>query len=180
MSWDLYLVPPEHAQDAGHWLETVAESPADSGAARRHGQAVRAQRPELLLQGPLADGGWQLVTSDEGWPLTVDLDGRSATVNVSFWDLGSDSSQVGDLLTDLVQTLRAQAGFVAYDPQEDRVVEAREVRELFERWHPQGVATAERIRHDLDSDSGWREILLSRWTAVLVAGLLLLALRRLL
>ena len=159
MSWDLYLVPSEHGDDAGEWLESIAEAASDSDAARRHGEAIRDLRPELVLHGPFADGSWQLLPANDASPLAINLDGRSATIKVAFWDLGGETTNVGQLVADVARALEREAGFVAFDPQEDRVVPADEVWHLFERWHPHGVATAQRLRAELESRPLHRRLL---------------------
>ena len=140
MSWDLYLVPEEHAGDAPEWLESIAEESGDGAAAAGHAAAVRARRPELETFEP--DGGDYLELSapeGSGLPVQVFLDGRHAAVSVAYWDVGERASELADLVLDVVGALRERTDWVAFDPQEDRIVDESELRASFLGGHEHGV-----------------------------------------
>jgi hypothetical protein len=132
MSWDLDVVPHEHASDPNEWLERLVGTPGDTEAARAHAAAVLATRPELEASEPDEDGAIELGPSEEsGLPLQVFLDGRHASLNVPYWDLGDRTDALGDLVEDVVRAIVDHTGWVPFDPQEGGVVELDEVRENF-------------------------------------------------
>lgn len=140
MSWDLYLVPEEHADDAHEWLESLVGQAGDGGAATDHAAAIRARRPELETFEPEEGGYLELSASEEsGFPLQVYLDGHHAAVSVAYWDMGERTVDLADFVADVVEALRYRTGWVAFDPQEDRVVDLQEVRRAFVSGHEHGV-----------------------------------------
>ena len=146
MSWDLYLVPREHAEDPGEWLESIAESPADAAAARAQAEAVHALQPELEVGPEDEDGAVELWTPEEsGLPVQVWLDGRHAAINVAYWDLGDRTAELADLVHEIAATLAAATGWAIYDPQEDRVLGLDELRDAFAAGHAEGVAHVKQI-----------------------------------
>jgi hypothetical protein len=145
VSWDLYLVPPEHAENHGDWLESlvVGDVPADREAAAAHARAVIARRPELERFESDADGTIELsAPEDSGLPLQVLLDGRHASVGVAYWDLGDRKNELATLLVDVVSALQEHTGWVACDPQQDRVVAVDELPAAFAEGHGAGVGIA--------------------------------------
>lgn len=140
MSWDLYVVPPEHAEDPGEWLESVAEEPGDAAAARDHARLVRERRPELQELEPDESGTIELSAPEQsGLPFQVLLDGRHAGINVAYWDLGDRTEALADLVEDVVTALTAHTGWIAFDPQEDRPLDLHELRAAFSGGHAAGV-----------------------------------------
>ena len=140
MSWDLDVVPRAHSSEPGEWLESLVGTPGDAEAAREHAAAIRAARPELEASEPDEDGAMELGTTEEsGLPLQVFLDGRHASLNVPYWDLGERTGELSELVEDVVRALVERTGWVAYDPQEGRAVEVEELRETFLASHEQGV-----------------------------------------
>jgi hypothetical protein len=149
VSWDLYLVPPERARAAGEWLESIADEPGDAAAAAGHAAAIRARRPELETFEPDEGGYLELSSPEEsGLPFQVYLDGRHAAISVAYWDLGERESELADIVADVVDTISQQTGWVAYDPQDDRVVGPGELRAAFLGGHEDGVGLVEQIAAD--------------------------------
>ena len=138
MSWDLYLVPPEHGDDLGEWLE-AAEETGDVEAARRHAEAACVRRPELELGGPYGDAYQLMLPEASGFPLDVGLYGNHASISVSYWDLGDRAPELGKIVEDIVDAVIKETGWLIYDPQEDRIVGIDEVRGLFGSGHAHGV-----------------------------------------
>jgi len=139
VSWDLYLVPAEAANDASSWLEEAAEREVDEQAARRHADVVLGRRQQLELFGP-SEYGYEL-SEPEGspFPLQVGLHGDHASISVAYWDLGEREAELGEVVVELVSALRQETGWVAFDPQSDRIVELDELRREFASGHAYGV-----------------------------------------
>jgi hypothetical protein len=138
VSWDLYLVPPEAARDPGAWLEEAAGREVDAEAARRHADVVLARR-QLELFGP-SEYGYELSEPDGSpFPLEVGLHGDHASVSVAYWDLGDREAELGDIVVEIVSALRDETGWIAFDPQSDRVVDLDELRREFASGHAHGV-----------------------------------------
>ncbi len=123
-------MPADHGGAPGEWLEEAAEE-GDVKAARLHGEALVARRPELQLGGPFGDGYQLTLPEDSGFPLDVGLYGNHASISVAYWDLGDRTAELGRLVEEIVTGLAEETGWVAYDPQEDRVVGPGEVAALF-------------------------------------------------
>lgn len=140
MSWDLEFVPPEALSDVAEWLEQ--ERAADEAQARRHGEAVVAAVPGLELAGPF-DGSFQVVSRRDDVPLTIDLDGHSAVMNVAYWPGVTETSAAA--VAEIAAALAAAGPFVLFDPQSGAAVEPAEVEDAFRRQHPRGAAIAARI-----------------------------------
>ena len=139
MSWDIYLVPAEHADDAPEWLESLVGEPADGAAAAGHAAAIRVRRPELEPF-EAEEGIVELSAPEESeLPLQVFLDGRHAAVSVAYWDLGERTPELAELVVDVVDALMRHTGWMPYDPQEDRVVHPEELRATFLGGHEHGV-----------------------------------------
>jgi hypothetical protein len=148
VSWDLYLVPREHAEDHEEWLESlvVDEVPADGEAAEEHARAVVARRPELESSGPGDDGTVELTAPEEsGLPFQVLLDGRHASIGIAYWDLGERQDELAGMLADVVSALQERTGWLAFDPQEGREVGIEELRRLFADGHATGVGLVQEI-----------------------------------
>jgi hypothetical protein len=148
MSWDLYLVPQEHAGDAPEWLESlvVGEVPGDLAAAREHAHLVMARRPDLERFGPDESGAIMLSTPEpSGLPFQVLLDGHHAGINIAYWNLGDRTQALADLVEDVVAALTDQTGWVAFDPQEDRALDLPELRATFIGGHAAGVEYVDEI-----------------------------------
>ena len=148
MSWDLYLVPREHADDPGEWIESVVvdELPADREAAADHARAVLARRPELEGGEPDADGSIELTAPEaSGLPFQVLLDGRHAEIGVAYWDVGEQKDDLASLLVDVVSALQESTGWLAFDPQEGREVGVEELRDVFAGEHTRGVGLVQEI-----------------------------------
>ena len=147
MSWDLYLVPREHAEDPGEWLESlvVDDVPADREAAAEHARVVLARRPELESFATV-DGTIELSAPEEAeLPFQVLLDGRHASIGIAYWDLGERQDELGSLLVDVVSALQESNGWLAFDPQEDREVGVEELRGVFAGGHTTGVGLVQEI-----------------------------------
>jgi hypothetical protein len=140
MSWDLYVVPPEHAEDPSDWLESLVEEAADVAAAREHVRIVKERRPELEEFGPEESGAIELSAPEQSrLPFQVLLDGRHAAINVAYWDMGDQTEALASLVEDVVTALSAHTGWIAFDPQEDRPLELDELRGTFSSGHATGV-----------------------------------------
>ena len=146
MSWDLDIVPREHADDPFEWLESRGDEAHDAEAVLAQAAAIRARRPELELYGPAEDGSAELsMPEDSPFPLQVHLFGDHAGVTVAYWDLGDESAALADLLQDIVSALVDATGWVPYDPQEGRPLELAELRDAFLGGHEQGVGLLESV-----------------------------------
>ena len=145
MGYGIDLLPAEHGDDPGEWLEEMAEV-HDEGLARQHADAVLVRRPELELGGPYSYGYQLTLPEESGFPLDVGLHGTHASISVAFWDLGDRADELAEIVVDIVEALEAATGWVAYDEQEDRIVRSDEVRELFGSGHAHGVGFVEEIR----------------------------------
>jgi hypothetical protein len=130
VSWDLYLVPRERADEAGEWTEEVVlEETADLEAAQEHARVVCERRPELEVCGSADSGSIRLCAPEaSGLPVTVYLDGLHAELNVAYWDLGELASETASLVVDAVSALTEHTGWVIFDPQEDQVVGIADLR----------------------------------------------------
>jgi hypothetical protein len=149
VSWDLYLVPPEHADDAGGWLESIVDESGDIATAREHARRVKARHPELEEFGLDESGTIELsAPEDSGLPFQVLLDGRHAAVNVAYWDVGEQAEVLADLVVDVVTTLANHTGWVAFDPQEDRALDSHELRAAFRAGHATGVGYVAQIAEE--------------------------------
>jgi hypothetical protein len=145
VSWDLDLIPAEHVADVDEWLEAAAEEGHDAGEALRHAEAVRARRPELELGGPFGSDYQLTLPEDSGLPLDIGLYGNHASISVAYWDLGPRANDLAAIVVDVLEALHVAAGWVAYDPQQGRVVQPSEVPGLFPREHAQGVGFVDEI-----------------------------------
>jgi hypothetical protein len=146
MSWDLDVVPREHASDPNEWLESLVDTPGDPEAARRQAAAIRAARPDLEAWGPDEDGAIELGPSEEsGLPLQVLLDGRHASLNVPYWDLGERTEALAELVEDVVRAIVEHTGWAPFDPQEGGVVELDELRGNFLARLEEGVSLVREI-----------------------------------
>src|SRR5215210_5836131 len=105
MSWDLYLVPPEHAEDAGEWIESrvIEEIAGDPATAQGHARLILARRPELVATDPDDDGTVEVGVRhpERGPPVTILLDGVHAEVNAAYWDLGREVGETAALIVDV-------------------------------------------------------------------------------
>jgi hypothetical protein len=154
VSWDLYVVPPEHAEDPGEWLESVVEVPGDAAAARDHARLVKERRPELQEFGPDESGTIELSAPEQsGLPFQVFLDGRHAGINVAYWDMGDRTEALADLVEDVVTVLTAHTGWIAFDPQEDRPLDMEQLRSAFSRGHAEGVGYVAEIVAEEEAES---------------------------
>ena len=147
MSWDLYLVPPEHAVDAQEWSEEMLEGEPDVDAAQRQAHVIIRRRPDLEIA-ELPGGVQVLAPEASGLPVVADLSGHYATVNVSYWDPGERADELADLVVDIAEAMHEAAGFVAFDPQRDRVVSQDELRAAFLGGHRDGVAITKRLAEE--------------------------------
>jgi hypothetical protein len=145
VSWDLYLIPADHGEDPGDWLEAAAEDGGDLEAARLHAEALVARLPELQLGGPFGDSFQLTLTEDSGFPLDVGLYGNHASISVAYWDLGDRTAELGRLVEEIVVGLAKTTGWVAYDPQEDRVVGSGEIAALFGSGQTHGIDLVKEI-----------------------------------
>jgi hypothetical protein len=141
MSWDLDFIPREALPEPGAWLEV--ERPVDSARARRQGEAVVEAIAGLCLEGPFAHGGYQLVPTDDSSPLTVDLSGHSAAMNVAYWE--GSTAMVADTVAAIAQALARVGEYLVFDPQADVVVAPEDVRAFFLDEHAEGVRVTGRI-----------------------------------
>jgi hypothetical protein len=152
VSWDLYLVPPEHADDPGEWIETrvVEGTTGDPGAALEHARLILERRPELESSEPDADGIIEVGSREEsGVPLTVLLDGVHAELSVPYLDLGETGPEAARTVVDVVMALTAHAGWVAFDPQQDEVIGVDEVHDAFVGGHARGIVMTKDFREEL-------------------------------
>jgi hypothetical protein len=146
MSWDLDVVPSEHSSDPGEWLERLVGTPGDADAARGQAAAIRAVRPDLEAWDADENGAIELGPSEEsGLPLQVFLDGRHASLNVPYWDVGERTEALGDLVEDVVRAIVEHTGWVPFNPQEGGVVALDEVRESFLARLEEGVGIIREI-----------------------------------
>jgi hypothetical protein len=145
VSWDLYLVPAEHADDVDEWLEEAAEEGHDPNAALAHAEAARSARPELELGGPYGSDYQLTLPEESGLPLDIGLYGNHASISVAYWDLGARTNDVAAIVVDVVEVLSAGTGWVAYDPQEGRVVQTSELPSLFAQGHRHGAGLVSEI-----------------------------------
>jgi hypothetical protein len=145
VSWDLYLLPADHGQDPGEWLEAAAEDGGDVEAARLHAEALVAGKPELQLGGPFGDSYQLTLPEDSGFPLDVGLYGNHASISVAYWDLGDRTAELGRLVEEIVAGLAEETGWVAYHPQEDRVVGSGEIAALVGSGQTHGVDLVKEI-----------------------------------
>ena len=150
MSWDLYLVPSEHAEDPGEWMESLVDLPADREAAAEHARVVLARRPELERFDSGEDGMIELSAPEEsGLPFQVLLDGRHAGMGIAYWDLGERQEELTTLLVDVVSALQESTGWVAFDPQDGRQVGVDDLRHVFAEGHETGVGLVnEHVREE--------------------------------
>jgi hypothetical protein len=162
VSWDLYLVPPEHAEDPSEWLESLVDQPGDFEGARDHARLVKARRPELEEFGPGDSRMIELSAPEQsGLPIEVLLDGRHAAINVAYWDMGDRAGELAELIEDVVSALTAHTGWVPFDPQEDRVLGVDELRATFSTEHAAGVGYVGELVSDEASEprpSLWRRL----------------------
>jgi hypothetical protein len=150
VSWDLYLVPPEHGDDPGEWLEEVAEDDYEGDDARRHAEAVLAVVPGLELHGPFGSEYQLTATEESGLPVDIGLHGNHASFSIAYWDLGPRAAKLAGLVVRAVEALQAETGWVAYDPQEDRIVDVGELGEVFAAGHAEGVVKTTEIIQSLE------------------------------
>lgn len=141
MSWDLDFIPREALPEPGAWLEV--ERPVDSARAREQGEAVVKAIVGLRLEGPFALGGYQLFPIDESSPLTVDLSGHSAAMNVAYWE--SSTAIVADTVAAITLALARVGEYLVYDPQSDEVIAPEDIRAVFLNEHAEGVLVSRRI-----------------------------------
>jgi hypothetical protein len=154
VSWDLYVVPQEHAEDPGEWLESLVDEPGDAERARDHARLVKARRPELEEFAPDDSGMIELSAPEEsGLPFQVLLDGRHAGINVAYWDMGNRADELAALVEDVVTALTAQTGWIPFDPQEDRALDVHELRTTFSGGHARGVGYVREIVAEEASES---------------------------
>lgn len=139
MSWDLEFVPPEAAPDVLEWLEE--EHAEDLARARAHGEAVKRAVPELELYDS------QLVSGDDAVPLTVDLFGTQATVNVAYWPGTTETA--APVVGRVARALADAGSFLVFDPQAGELIQPDEVEAAFRREHPRGAKVAARISRPL-------------------------------
>jgi hypothetical protein len=152
MSWDLYLVPADHGDDVGTWLEEHAEEGHDEREAHRHAQAVLARHPELELGGPYGTDYQLTAPEDSGVPLDVGLYGNHASISVAYWDVGERTDELGDLVGGVAEALSNTTGWVLYDPQDDRIVGTDEIRGVFGTGHAHGVGIVEGLTENLSAE----------------------------
>jgi hypothetical protein len=150
VSWDLYLVPAKHGDDPSEWLEEVAEEDYEGDDARRHAEAVLAVVPELELHGPFGSEYQLTATEASGLPVDIGLHGNHASISIAYWDLGPRAAELAALVVRATEALQAETGWVAYDPQEDRIVEVDELYDLFGTGHAQGVVKTAEIIESLE------------------------------
>jgi hypothetical protein len=148
VSWDLYVLPVDHGENASQWLEENADK-LDAEAARHHADAIRARRPELELSGPSASGYELTLPEDSGLPLEVGLYGTHASIGVAYWDLGERTNEVAEIIVDVVDVLTEANKWVTYDSQDDRILRPEEVRTAFGSGHDYGVG----IIHDVQGEN---------------------------
>src|SRR5262245_11871050 len=147
VSWDLDLLPADHGDDPVEWLEAVADE-GDAEAARGHADLARIRHPELELGGPFSYGYQLTLPEDSGLPLDVGLYGTHASISVAYWDLGEREAELADVVVDIVDVLTAANGWVAYDPQQGRIVRTDEVRAAFGSGHAHGAEVVKGIGTD--------------------------------
>jgi hypothetical protein len=85
----------------------------------------------------------QLVSDDESVPLTVDLFGTHATMNVAYW--GGTTTTAAPVVGRIAQALAAAGPFLVFDPQEGELIDPAEVEQRFRDQHPRGTAVVERF-----------------------------------
>jgi hypothetical protein len=152
VSWDLVLVPPEHADDPAEWLEArvVEGTTADPTAAKEHADVILERRPELAASEPDAEGIIEVGLREEGgFPLTILLDGAHAELAVPYWDLGEQGAVGARMVVDVVTALSAHTGWVAFDPQQDEVIGLDDLHEGFTGGHARGVGMTKDVGDEL-------------------------------
>jgi hypothetical protein len=163
VSWDLEFVPPAALPDVAEWL--AQERAPDEEQARRHGEAVVAAVPGLELAGPF-EGAFQVVSQRDDVPLTIDLDGHSAVMNVAYWQGVTQTSAT--VVAAITATLAAAGPFTVFDPQDGAVIASTEVGDAFRHQHPKGAAIAARIMRG-DERPWYRRRSVMIWAAGLIA-----------
>jgi hypothetical protein len=146
VSWDLDFVP------LGREGAEFLDEPPDGPRALAQAKAVRERYPQLeLFAAP--DGSVELSPShdDPLVPVTVSLFGHHAAINVAYWNLGEQASALAEMLGGIA-TVLGEHGFVAFDPQQNRVIEVQELRDAFATGHAFGFEQTERIAGKLRSE----------------------------
>jgi len=163
VSWDLEFVPGEAASDVLAWLEEEHET--DAAAARAQAEAVAREVPEVAIEGPFDGGAYQLVSHRDQVPLTVDLDGCSAALNVAYWPGTTDSA--APVVERIAAALASAGPFLIFDPQDGELIDPKEVGERFRVTHRKISAITARVAASDERRRWYRE----RWTVL--AGVLL-------
>lgn len=109
----------------------------DEALARQQAHAVAEAVPELEVFGT------QLVSRDEALPVTVDLYGTWAELNVAYWE--GTTERVAPIVARVARRLAHEGPFLVFDPQEGELIEPDAVRAAFREQHPRGAAIAKRI-----------------------------------
>jgi hypothetical protein len=140
VSWDLEFVPPAALPDSPNgW------SRSERRTRKRPDVTARLSSrpcPASSSAGPF-EGAFQVVSRRDDVPLTVDLDGHSAVMNVAYWPGVTEASATA--VAEITATLAAAGPFTVFDPQDGAVIEPAEVGDVFRHQHRRGAAIATRI-----------------------------------
>lgn len=153
MSWDLHFLPPGKDLD---WLDTNEASGVAPDMAAAMADAIRREYRHLMLS-PNPDGSISMEPGsvDDALLVLIELNGHHASIQVPYWEMGSQAAALADSVANIARILHEEAGLVPVDPQEDRRLGIDEVRTAFLRGHAEGVAMAQRLIADESAGDPW-------------------------
>ena len=79
-------------------------------------------------------------------PLDVGLYGTLASISIAYWDVGEREEELADVVVEIVEVLTEANGWVAYDPQDERILRPEEMRAAFGAGHAYGVGIVQDIQ----------------------------------
>jgi hypothetical protein len=143
VSYDLYLVPGEGADDWQHWLEEEAEDESplttdERARMQRIATAVHAAAP--ALERADEPESITLTHPDDRTPVEVSIFRRSAALNIAYWHMGEPArATIGEALG-LMGAVEREAGWVSFDPQLDRRIDLEDDAEEILLRYEEGTA----------------------------------------
>lgn len=123
---ELLAQEERESSDLDAWLKQPVPESARAQM-RRLADALKAWRPALEEFHPKSPLPWIELNDDD---LLLQFSIRQRTVGITMPYFGERAQEMMECATGCVETLKAAAGYVAYDPQLDRIVTAADLGDM--------------------------------------------------
>ena len=100
---------------------------------------------------------WRYIElNDERFGLHVTLEDHSATVTIPYWHTGEKLAEAFQSVWDCIETIQADSGYLAYDPQLDQVVDSETKKAAMLRYSKTKTSVEQAITGNTPKRPWWK------------------------